>query len=535
MPSVLGPHEADVSLRFGGGVHSAASEEDINPRECVAGKNFTLDLENKEYKARPGFERVGTVPNGAQVNGFVTLRKSNGSVSFLVQAGTEVYSWDGLSTFTSVGTVASGSRLRGRFSHFSSLDDKVLITDLALIEQIAEWDGTTFQNSTFTNELTDPFGDFWAKYCYVVNERAHFGHVKDSSATLPHVLAGSKRGDYTEITVTQRPASTLNAEDPFQLTTPDLGSINGLVNAFGLTAISSEGFSMHKLLGSDAKDFAIASLFDDSAAVGDESVAYVGNDIVYGRQGRLESLAATDTSGDVEANDVSRWISDCAKSAAGWTLVYNRRLQRLYAFVDGDSAVYVLFKALIENKSSIIPTNQISPWSVWTTQHPMAFQPTAAMNMYDPIDGLEYVFMGDANGNLYRMEGAGVQDADQYPVEISRKSALFSMPLNSHAYDLAGWVKYRRDEAATIDLNFIWSGDSPLKKVVPIDLKADTGFAVYGGGHYYGAAKYGSAFRDRLVRTSFATSGAGNEFQIEAVGEGAFSIAEIGVRLTTAR
>lgn len=526
MPSRLGPTEADISLRFGGGLHSAASEEDIDTRECVAGQNFTLDRENKEFKTRNGFDRVGTAPNGASINGFVTLKKSGGDITLLVQAGTVVYSWDG-ATFSQVGTVNAGARLRGRFSHYSALDDKVLISDLGLVQQIAEWDGTTFQNVTFTDEADNPFGDFFAKYCYVADERAYFGHCKDSSLTLPHMLVGSKRGDFTQITVTQRPATSLNAEDPVQLTTPDLGAINGVVNAFGATAVSSEGFSMHELLGADATDFEFKTLFADSAAAGDESIAYIGNDVAYGRQGRIESLVATDTHGDVEADDLTRWIGASVEHINDWTLVYNRRTQRLYAFPEGVSGVYVMFKPLLG-------AVQLSPWSFWKTGHPMAFQPTAAMNAYHPIDGNEYVFMGDANGGIFRMEGTGVED-DNYPVVTKRTSGLFSAPLNTHIFDLAGWIKYRRNVATSITLNFLWSGDSPLKKVVPIELKGDTGYAVWGGGFYWGSAKWGSAYRNKLVRTTVGTSGAGSEFQIEVAGEGEFSIAEVGFRTSTAR
>jgi len=534
MAERLGPTEVNISLRFGGGLHSAASEEDIDARECVAGRNFTLDLEKKEFKTRNGFDKIATAPNAASINGFATLKKSNGDITFLVQAGMVVYSWDGTS-FAQVGTVNSGAKLRGRFSHYSALDDKVLITDLELQEQVAEWDGTTFQNVTFTDEADNPFGDFFAKYCYVADERAYFGNVKDSSSTLPHVLVGSKTGDYTQITVTQAPSTSLNAEDPIQLTTPDLGSINGVVSAFGATAVSSEGFSMHELLGGDATDFAFKTLYSDSGAAGDESVAYVGNDIAYGRQGRIESLIATDAYGDVQSDDWTRWVREEVETVNAWTLVYNRRNQRLYAFPEGVSGIYVLFKPVLPTISAnATATAGISPWSFWQTSHPMAFQPTAVMNAYHPVDGNEYVFMGDDSGGIYQLEGTSETD-DSYPVTTSRTSGLFSAPLDAHMFDLEGWVKYRLKAAANINLVFLWSGDSALRKVVPIEFKADSGYAVWGGGFYWGSAHWGSAYRNRLVRATVGTQGAGNEFQIQIEGEGEFSIAEVGFRAASAR
>ena len=188
MAGRLGRTEVDISLRFGGGLHSAASEEDIDARECVAGRNFTLDLENKEFKTRNGCDKIAMAPNAASINGFATLKKSNGDIAFLVQAGTVVYSWDGTS-FAQVGTVNRGAKLRGRFSHYSALDDKVLITNLALQEQVAEWDHD-IPECNISDEADNPFGNFFAKYCYVAVKRAYFGNVKNSSSTLPHVLVG---------------------------------------------------------------------------------------------------------------------------------------------------------------------------------------------------------------------------------------------------------------------------------------------------------------------------------------------------------
>ena len=39
-----------IILRFGGGLHSRANEDEINPRECTKGENFRLDLENTDFR-----------------------------------------------------------------------------------------------------------------------------------------------------------------------------------------------------------------------------------------------------------------------------------------------------------------------------------------------------------------------------------------------------------------------------------------------------------------------------------------------------
>ena len=107
--------ENTVVLKFGGGVHSRASEEDIDLRECSTGENFDLDLQNFHLRRRKAFSTLGQVPNGSEIRGFASLKDSSGNISMLVQAGDTVYEWDG-TDFTSRGTVAATAKLRGRIS-----------------------------------------------------------------------------------------------------------------------------------------------------------------------------------------------------------------------------------------------------------------------------------------------------------------------------------------------------------------------------------------------------------------------------------
>ena len=74
MPSVL-QSEHSVVLKFGGGVHSRASEDDIDDRECSTGQNFQLDPQNKEFKNRAAFDLLGTVPNASELFAPVRLPK----------------------------------------------------------------------------------------------------------------------------------------------------------------------------------------------------------------------------------------------------------------------------------------------------------------------------------------------------------------------------------------------------------------------------------------------------------------------------
>src|SRR3990167_4758607 len=298
-----------LKLRFGGGLHSRASEEDIDPRECHDGKNFSLDADNQQFRPRRPFDLIGTLPNGAEVRGGATLLKSDGTISTLFQGGANVYEWDGLTGFTKVATVSSTAKLRGRLESNWQLSDKVLITDLALVDPVKEWNGTTFQNVTFTDEDGYNFGTFKARYCYVSNERAIFANVSSNSVATPHLVVGCKRGDYTNITVANRPSSAMSALDPFFLVQPDNQYINGIIEAFGQTVISSKLGSLYKLTGADATDFAISLLAQRAGPSSDEGIELAVNDIVLGAQGRVKSIKGVQQFGDVEQNDLSFWIT----------------------------------------------------------------------------------------------------------------------------------------------------------------------------------------------------------------------------------
>lgn len=532
MASTPTKDELEVVLNFGAGIHSRASEEDIDIRECASGHNFDLDLQNREFKNRKPFDLIGVAPNTAEIRGFATLLKTDGSVSFLVQAGDTVYEWDGATTFTSVGTVDASAQLRGRLEHNWQLDDKVLITDLNLKEPVKEWDGTTLSDISFQRDnsgsLVPWTGEFKAKYCFVSDERVFFANVKDNTTLLPHMIVGSKRSDYTLLSVANRPSDSLSDEDPFYLIVPDYRPINGLVEAYGTVVVSSKKGSMFNLTGSGASDFAFDQLYPRSGASGDQSMTYVGNDIFYGREGRIESLASTDKFGDVETDDLSKDISDLIEDFDQWTLVYNSRTQRVYCFPTDESLCWVYHKPLTDSG--------FSPWSKWITNHPFGFRPTAVMNMLDPIDGLEYVFMGDANGNIYRLEGNGNKDGDAYTVPCERLSRLISMPVDQEGFDIQGWIKYRKNEPATVNIRFEYAGVNIFNETITVTLPAITDRVVYGGGFYYSDGNYyGSTFSGRLTRQKFAVPGRSTDFQIRVSIEGIydFNITEVGLRVQT--
>lgn len=526
----LGPDDVNVIVNFGAGLHTRASTDDIDAREAADGSNFLLDLENHDLRPRPPFDLIGTVPNASEIRGGGSLLKSDGTVSTIIQAGDTIYEWDGLTTFTSKGSVSATSKLRGHWrSHNWTLDDELLLTDLNLIDPIKKWNGTTFSTVAFTNESGSGFGNFYAKYLNISNERAVFSHVKDGSSTSRHMIVGSLRSDYTQITVTDRPSSALSEEDPFFLLTPDLKPINGHVEAFGTAIISTERGQLFNLSGASAKDFSFDPFYPGSAATGEESVAYIGNDIVYGRQGRIESVTDTNRFGDSENDDLTKKVADQIAGFSGWRSVYNSRLHRVYLFPDDESEVWVLDTALRGGETS--------PWMRWRTSHALAFQPSFVMSMLDPADGLEYVFMGDASGNFYRLEGDGDDgDGGTSTITVEWLSKQFVAKLDSELYDLEGYIRYRKDQAATVDLVFEYAGTEIFNKSLTVEIPEVTAVNYYGGDVYYGGDFYYGSVSGRVSRQKIHPPGQAGEFQVRVkiTGTTDFAIRAIGTRAVQA-
>jgi len=541
--------EHTISFRFGGGVHTRASEDQIDPRECANGsENFILDPGNGEFRPRPPFDLIGTAPNGSEVRGFATLLKTDGTTSLLVQAGDTVYEISSTFTFTSRGTVSASAKLRGGLDAQWTLTDKVIITDINLAEEIQEWDGTTLAQTTFTTDGSTAFGTFRAKYCYVENERAFFGNLHDNGTDSPHLLVGAKRGDFTVISTAVRPADGNGATDAWFLPMPQLRPINGIASGFGIIAVSQEQGAFEKITGTTAKDYALVKFFRGSGAAGAESVISTGNDIIYGRTGRLESLKSTEKFGDVQIDDPSFKISDQVKDTTSWTVHYNQRLHRVYAFASGGSEVWVADTDMMGSAEPLGAKTQgpgISPWMKWTTQHSLAFQPTASMVGYDPLDKLEYLFMGDSTGKVYRMEGSGTSgDGGTTDIKAVRRSGQFSPPVDAKMFRLSGCVKSRKKLANTLTLRLLWSGEHVHNVVKTVTLPAVTFSPVWNGtgttamywGSTGGTDYWNAEFEDRLIRNLWTGTGMGNDLQIEAEIEGVndFAIAEIGIRFDAA-
>lgn len=504
---------------------------DIEDSECADGENFDLRLGNSIFRRRAPFDLAGTATNGEAVNGYAQLLSSEGVLTTLIQAGTTVYLWDGGATFTEVGTVRAGARLRGGRAANWLLDDIALIADLGGVQPVLQWDGTAL--TEVDHNLS---GDFIARYINVENERAIFANVKAGAVATPHVLVGSERGDYTSLSVTNRPSSALAVSDPWFIPVPDLKPINGLVSAFGLVAMSTDRGRVYKLTGANAKDFAIDELFSDSFASGDEPMTFAGNDVVFGRPGRIESLFSTDTLGDVDTDDFSREIANLIDGVKSWDLTYNSRLKRIFCYPEGGNDVWVLNKSLSDERVKAISQRReapkASPWSRYTTQHSNSLQPSSAWSMLRPSDGIEHSYFGGLNGEIFQWDGAGAQDGGNSNIKAERLSKVFQAPVGGASFDVTGWVLYRKIFPATLTLTFEYGGEAIFDQEITIALEQAGNLPVYNGGFYYNNDTYYSAqFKTRLTRQQFSPAGNASHFQVRATVDGAtdFFIQEIGI------
>lgn len=523
-------NELALRLVFGGGENSAANVARIDVRECAIGENFDLRLDSDTFRQRAPFDLAGTTPNAAEVRGIIQFQRSDGTNFVLIQAGGVVYSWDGVTTFTQVGTCNATSRLRGGRDSTSPVDDFVIITDLEKKTVVKTFDGTTFTN--LAHNLST--ADFYAKYCLIVDERALFFNVK-SGVDTPHVILGSGRGTTTStsavatLTVTNRPASGLGANDPFFLPTPDLKPINGVVAAFGLVALSTELGQIWQLKGSSptvsttTDEYRFDGLFKDSHATGDESVISIGNDIIYGRSGSIDSLVGTLAFGDVEVDDVSRQISNSAsiKGTDEWAAaVYNSRLKRAYFWPKDGNEVWSFAQPIYEplKKSPALKQDIISPWSRWTTDFGNGdFRQSSVGLALRPTDGKEFVYFGSTGGKFYQLEGEGAQDGGTTTIVAKRTSGLIELPIGD-AFDVTGYVTYRKLSPTTLTLNFKFGGDFLRDTTSTLTLPAPSGGGYFGGDVFFGGDDdyFGVPFETRLERQPYTAAGQGNLLQIEA-------------------
>lgn len=499
-----------IIITFGGGINTRRRQFDIDPQECVDGQNFDLNQQLFALKRRNAIQLLGTAPNGQSVRGYAQRVDTNGSITTLIQAGGDIYQWDGGSTFTAVGTCNPGSRLRSDQHSISVLDGIVIITDLDKLTPVQEWNGTSL--SQFSNNLSSTL---YAKFCRIQNERAYFGNVQSGTDT-PHVILGSKLSDIRTLTVSDRPSSALADDDPFFLVSPNLKPINGMEHGFGQLFFSTQNGELHVLSGISAHDFSLDQFYEGSSISGVEAMVNIGNDILLGMAGRIETLSGTINFGDVETDDVSLKIQPDVKDVTDWRLAYDRTLQKVFCFPNNRDEIWVLHKSLMQS--------ELSPWAKWVTDHPVTFQPSCVIPIIDPDSGLESVFIGGSDGAIYKLDGRTGQDGGTTDITLSRTSIIYRIP-EGQIFDVMGAVTYQSGFEATVTITFLGSGVEVFEQPLTFTIPAASGQAVYNGSAYYSGNFYYNAGRiGQLRRRKFPAAGNANFFQVRVDVTGASDV-----------
>ena len=503
-----------MRLHFNGGLNE---QQHPHLYECGEGYNFELGLKQSKLVPRKPYDLKGTATNALAINGFMQLVKRDNTETTLVQSGGVVYEWDGSSTFTSRGNVSTDSRLRDTYW---SLNDVLVITDLAKATVVKQWNGATF--ATMTTGLGT---DLYAKYGVVFQGRVWLANVKTSSDT-PHLMVASAFEDYDSYDTSRRGGPTTDGggtfttgQEAFYMLSPDLRPINGFLVFFNQLIISTEGGRLYKLTGTSGATYKWVDYYSGSAAIGDESMADIGNDVIYMKNGGgIDLLSTTQTSGDVAADDLSRWISDTTEDLAEAIVVYDQKTQRVLFFVSGK--ILVLYKDLIGG--------ELSPWSVYKTQESFAFATNAAKYMKRPGTQVYSVFFGDSVGRVFDLNGEGTGDAGSEDLVVVRKTRFINDgegsqeggALNLKKKVLDGLIKYRRVvDPCDVTVSFDW-GDEYNESSSVITLKgAPSGSAgvYYGGSEFYNEDAYfaqGSAFADKISTQTFSPTGKGPGFFI---------------------
>src|SRR6185369_13311738 len=488
-----------MRLYFAGGVNE---QQTPNIFECGSGANFELGLKQSKLVPRKPYDLKGTATNAQAINGLMQLVKRDNTETTLVQAGDTVYLWDGDTSFTSKGTVSTNSRLR---DCYWSLNDVSIITDLAKATVVKSWDGTSF--STLTTGLG---ASLFAKYAVVFQGRVWLANVKTTTDT-PHLMVASAFENYQSYDTSKRGGPTTDGggtfttgQEAFFMLSPDLKPINGFLVFFDLLIMSTEGGRLYKLTGTSAATYKWVDYYPGSSAIGNESMANTGNDVIWmKRGGGIDLLSAVQTSGDVSADDLSRWIPTTTKDLTTAITIYDQKNQKVLFFVSGK--ILVLFKDLVGG--------ELSPWSIYRTKESFAFNTNAATYMKMPGTQVYSVYFGDSVGRIFDLNGSGAGDAGSEDLMVFRKTRYINdgevgvqgqSPLNLKNKVLTGKVSYRRIfDPCDFTVSLDWGDEYAVTSSV-ITLKgAPSAFAgvYYGGGSYYGGTAHfsqGSAFAEKI-------------------------------------
>lgn len=453
-------------------------------------------------------------------------------VMFDINKTTPLLKWDGTTcsrlltaiydgnpaSVTSITRSGSTATVTTSGSHSLSTGDIVKIagaveTDYNIEAEVTVTGATTFTYTVAGSPSTPATGtitwdngtDIYAKYGLVHNGRLWAFNVKAGASDLPHLIAVSAFENIESFDTSARAGdgSFATGAEAFYLLSPDLKPINGVALFNKEIIVSTLEGRLYRLAGYDANTYEWIEYHGGSAAIGTETMANFGNDVIFMREGgNIDTLRATDTSGDVEADDLSRWIPETTKDLSDALTVYDRTNQKVYMFVTN--------KALVLFKNNLYGS-QFSPWGVYTTQMTNSLNAVSARHLRRPGETTYSLYWGDDSGNIYDANGTGAGDSGSTNIRTTRTSHLQETPQFTQ-FPVYGNVRYRRQGECELGILFNWS-DIYNVSTVSVTLKGPSaadapsyfGGAVYFGGDFY--FNEGFEFSENVASRQFSPGG----------------------------
>lgn len=495
-----------MKIKFVGGLNE---QQFPSLDEAAAGsQNFDLAKSQLQYIPRRPFDLEGTAPNGSSIGGIVQLVKRDNTETTLIQAGKDIYTWSGENTssgWSIKGSCNANSKLR---DIYWSLDELLVITDIAKLTPVSKWTGSVF------GALTTGLGStLYAKYAAVHGNRVWLANVTLGSTEYPHIILVSTFENPQNYDSTKRAGDSgfSTGLEAFYLVSPDLKPINGMQKFYNTLVFSTVDGALYKLTGDDSQNYAITDFYPRSNAAGTETMINAGNDLYYMRQGgAVESLISTQNFGDVATDDLSRFIPTATDSLTDGIAVYDQVRQKVMWFVS--SKVLVLFKDFLQT--------ELSPWGLYRTQHTQTFNTNAVKYMKQPGTQNYTVYFGGANGEMFNLNGIGTSgDAGAHAIQAKRYVRWLDQEdgLNwGHVY--RGRVQYRRKGSVPFAVEAQW-GDEFYTTTCSITLDGDaasTG-AYFGGSYYFGGSSYfnqGADAPDTIATKGFSLIGKGSTLSL---------------------
>jgi len=520
-----------MKLTFSGGINEN-DETVIQPDECISGFNFELGFGDSHKSPRPPVDLKGIAPNSVETTGILQLVRRDDTETTLSVNGAKAYLWDGSSSYTEQGTDFFNAGSLPRAVSWD-LDQYIVISDLNKLTPLSQWDGTTL--------ITQPHNisgvtDLYASYAIEHLNRIWLFNIRADTSELPHVILAS---DFETPTIfntgargtAQDPNSVVTENDAFFLTVPDLRWINGVVLFNKQLVISTRLGRLYKLVGTDSTNFNFVDYYAASDATGVESIANIGNDVAYmKRGGNIERLSDTQRSGDVDTDDISRFIKTSVKNLQDSITVYDQKNQKVFFFVK--DKILVFFKDMIGRGGE---GGQYSPWSIYETDSAnldaSAFNFNTKVAVYIRIPGTKIysVYFGDPDGGIRDLNG--ILDGDNGAlIRVERTSRLFELGKKKNS--VTGRIQYRRKLKTDLSIFFDYAETYGLTNVV-VPLKGPTS-----GGDYYNTDSFYNADNyyntrvlggEDIATVGFSPSGSGtavriitqlsvlNDFQIDQI------------------